>query len=189
MISRNLPVRIKIVAPVKYWCLVGITRWQNLLYTWVIIWVNTILIHIHTRAILPRYEGSCMVYRPKWYRKQKCRHIPIPYWYQEMWNSHYRNPNGIIKKRQYQTNTGCKQLVNCWQKLLQYCNCYPQCSSQIAIHEDEKIATATTLPFIPHIVVFKGIEIWVNPIVQIIYTWWRWPMLTKTKLGFSIVRL
>ena len=31
---------------------------------WVIIWVNTILNHIDTRAILPRYEGSIMVYNP-----------------------------------------------------------------------------------------------------------------------------
>ena len=27
--------------------------------------------HIDTRVILPRYEGSFMVYRPKWNRKQK----------------------------------------------------------------------------------------------------------------------
>ena len=32
--------------------------------TQVIIWVNTILNHIDTRAIWPRYEGSCMVYTP-----------------------------------------------------------------------------------------------------------------------------
>ena len=158
MISRNLPVDIKIVTPVKIWCLVGMSRWENLLYTRVIIRVNTIVIHIHTRAILPRYEGSWMVYRPKWYRKQKCHHIPIPYWYQEMWNPHYRYPNGTIKQRQYQTNTGCKQFVNCRQFFLQYCTCYPQCSFQIAIHEDEKIATATTLPLIPHIVVFKELK-------------------------------
>jgi hypothetical protein len=31
--------------------------------------------------------------------KQKCHHIPIPYWYQEMWNPHYRYPNGIIKTK------------------------------------------------------------------------------------------
>ena len=32
------------------------------LYTQVIIWVDTILNHIDTRAILPRDEGSCIVY-------------------------------------------------------------------------------------------------------------------------------
>jgi hypothetical protein len=35
------------------------------MYTRVIIWVNTILGHINTRTILPRYKGSCIVYRPK----------------------------------------------------------------------------------------------------------------------------
>ena len=30
----------------------------------IIIWVDTILNHIDTRMILPRYEDSCMVYRP-----------------------------------------------------------------------------------------------------------------------------
>ena len=37
------------------------------------VWVNIILDlhHIDTRAILPRYEGSFMVYRPNWYPKQK----------------------------------------------------------------------------------------------------------------------
>ena len=44
----------------------------------VIIWVNTILNHIDTRVILPRYESSCMVYKSKWYWKQNCRQIPIP---------------------------------------------------------------------------------------------------------------
>ena len=31
------------------------------------IWVITILNHIDTKAILPKYKDSCMVYRPKWY--------------------------------------------------------------------------------------------------------------------------
>ena len=50
-------------------------------YTQVIVWVNTILNHIDTRTILTKYEGSCMVYRPKWYRIQKYHQIPISYWY------------------------------------------------------------------------------------------------------------
>lgn len=37
------------------------------LYTHIILWVHSILNHIDTRAILPRYEGSRMVYRLKWY--------------------------------------------------------------------------------------------------------------------------
>ena len=32
--------------------------------TRVIIWVNTILNHIDIKAVLPRYEDTCMVYRP-----------------------------------------------------------------------------------------------------------------------------
>ena len=39
-------------------------------YTRVVIWVDTILNHIDTRTLLSRYEGSCMVVRPKWYRQQ-----------------------------------------------------------------------------------------------------------------------
>jgi hypothetical protein len=35
------------------------------LYTRDIIWINTTLDHIDTRGVLPRYEGSCMVYRPE----------------------------------------------------------------------------------------------------------------------------
>lgn len=31
-----------------------------------IFWSNTILIHIDTKVILPKYEKSCMVYRCKW---------------------------------------------------------------------------------------------------------------------------
>jgi hypothetical protein len=37
------------------------------LYTYVIIWVNTILKHNDAKTISPNYEGSCMVYKPKWY--------------------------------------------------------------------------------------------------------------------------
>ena len=33
----------------------------------VIIWVSTILNHIDTKVILPRYRDSCLVYRPKSY--------------------------------------------------------------------------------------------------------------------------
>ena len=61
--------------------------WQSL-YTQVIIWVTTILNHINTRVILPRYEDSCMVYRPEWYQKQKYCQILMSYWYQKLWNPH-----------------------------------------------------------------------------------------------------
>ena len=41
----------------------GMSRYENLLCTGVIIRVNTTLDHIDARASLPMYEGSCMVYR------------------------------------------------------------------------------------------------------------------------------
>ena len=40
------------------------------LYTRVIIHVSTILNHIDIKVNLPRYESSCMVYRPEWYWKK-----------------------------------------------------------------------------------------------------------------------
>ena len=56
---------------------------REYLYIRLIIRVNTILNHIDTRVILPRYESS------SWYIEQndmenKITHeIPIPYWYQK----------------------------------------------------------------------------------------------------------
>ena len=47
------------------------------LYTRIIIWVNTLLKHIDTRMIIPRYESSCMVYRPKQYQKQNYCQISL----------------------------------------------------------------------------------------------------------------
>ena len=41
------------------------------LYARVSIGVGITLNHIGTRVILSRYEGSCMLYRPKWYPKKK----------------------------------------------------------------------------------------------------------------------
>jgi hypothetical protein len=40
--------------------------------------MNTMLNHIDTRVILHRYEGSFMVYRPKWNQKQKYPQYPYP---------------------------------------------------------------------------------------------------------------
>ena len=48
------------------------------LYTRVIIWVDTILNCIDTRAILPWYEGSCTVYTPEWYQIQNILKNPYP---------------------------------------------------------------------------------------------------------------
>lgn len=46
-------------------------------HTLVIICFDTILDHVHIREISPRYEGSYMVYKSK-YMKKEYRHIPIP---------------------------------------------------------------------------------------------------------------
>ena len=51
-IKEPTPMGIKIAIPLKYWYWVGTSRWENLLYTRVTIWVNTILNHIDTTAIL-----------------------------------------------------------------------------------------------------------------------------------------
>ena len=64
------------VIPVKYWYLVGISQWESL-YTQVIIWANTILHNTDTSTILPRYKGSCMVYRSEWYQKQNNLKYPL----------------------------------------------------------------------------------------------------------------
>ena len=39
----------------------GYPKVEESYYSRVVIWVNIMLNHIDTRAILPRYEGSCMV--------------------------------------------------------------------------------------------------------------------------------
>ena len=56
----------------------GYVKVRESFYTQVIIWVDTILNHIDTTVILPRYECSCIVYRPEWHWKQKQRQKPIP---------------------------------------------------------------------------------------------------------------
>ena len=76
----------------------GYVKMSESLYTRVIIWVITILYHTEIRVVLCRYEGSCIVYRSKWFWKQKCHQILIPYWYQKMWNRHHSNLNGIKEK-------------------------------------------------------------------------------------------
>ena len=50
----------------------------------IFVWVNTVMNNTNTRMILPMYEGSCMVYTPKWYQKQNFYQTPILYVYQNM---------------------------------------------------------------------------------------------------------
>ena len=65
----------------------GYIKIRESLYTWVIFWINIILEHVETRVIIPRFEDSCMVYRPKWCQKKK-KKKPFKYSY----------PIGIKKK-------------------------------------------------------------------------------------------
>ena len=69
MISKTLPVDIKIVISANI-----DTRWvcegEGIFVYQVIIWVHTILNHIDTRAILLRYESSCIIFRPEWYQQK-----------------------------------------------------------------------------------------------------------------------
>ena len=67
MVIENLPVGIKIEIPVKNGYFGGSVKVREPFYNRVIVWVNTILDHIDARAILPRYEGFCLVYRSEWY--------------------------------------------------------------------------------------------------------------------------
>ena len=60
--NKNLPVGIKIIIPTKYGYL---EEGDSLYTTQAIIWMITILNLIDIKAALRRYEGNCMVYRPK----------------------------------------------------------------------------------------------------------------------------
>ena len=61
MVSKNLPIGIKSIIPIKDWCSVGISK-REFLCTRAVIWVDKILNYTDTRANLHRHEGSCMVY-------------------------------------------------------------------------------------------------------------------------------
>ena len=48
-------------------------------------YLGIILVHIGTRVLLPRCEGSWMIYRPKWHRKHKYpQSYTDTYWYQKL---------------------------------------------------------------------------------------------------------
>jgi hypothetical protein len=56
----------------------GYVKVREALYTQVIIWGNSILNHIGTRAILPGYEGSCMVSRLEWHQNKNTGKYTYP---------------------------------------------------------------------------------------------------------------
>jgi hypothetical protein len=65
MISKNLLMGIENCSSGHTLIFGGYVKVRESLYTRGVIWVNTILNPIDTRAILPRYEGPCMVSRTK----------------------------------------------------------------------------------------------------------------------------
>ena len=83
----------------------GHVKVRESLSTQVIIWVNTILNHIDTRAVLPRYAGSRMKYRARWYWKQKYVNYSYPTGLKKCEILIIDTLNGI-KNRQYQFITG-----------------------------------------------------------------------------------
>ena len=99
----------------QYLYLVEYFEVRESLYTRVINWVDTILYHIDTRMISPRYEGSCMVHWPKWYQKQKHSHAPNHIDIKKMQDPHYRYPNGIKKRQHWLVQHWLtQQVLNVW---------------------------------------------------------------------------
>ena len=57
---------------------IDIDIWRGV-YFRIVIWVHIILNLIDTRFILPRYKGSCMVYKSSALKTKNTCQIPIPY--------------------------------------------------------------------------------------------------------------
>lgn len=57
MISKNLFVGINIAIQIKWWYLVGVSRWEKVYVHDLLFGVNTILNNIDTRVTSPRHEG------------------------------------------------------------------------------------------------------------------------------------
>ena len=53
---------------------------EESLLTRVITWINAISKQFDTGTFSSRYDGSYMVYRPKWYQKHNYRLNLVPYW-------------------------------------------------------------------------------------------------------------
>ena len=107
------------------------------LYTQVIVWVNTILNDDDTRAILPRYKGTCMVYEPEWYwSKNTAKYAYL-----------IRIKKGdiliidaqtVLKKRRYQFNTDQYHLLIVQNK---YIYTTKQCSRNVDEKTKQRIPT------------------------------------------------
>ena len=92
MVLKSIHVGMKVVIPIKYWYLVGLSRWENLCMSELVFGSESF-----KTTVLSRYEGSCMLHKSEWCQKQKCLHIPISCGYQVLWNPHYRYPNDTTK--------------------------------------------------------------------------------------------
>lgn len=65
---------------------------RGLLYTRDKFWVNTILEHIDTTTISPKYEALACYVESIWYRMHEYHQKPIPYWYHRKLKSSLKTP-------------------------------------------------------------------------------------------------
>ena len=113
MVSKNLPVGIKIVIPIKYWYVVGMSMWENLGIPELLFGSKPFLDHIDMSPVLPKCDDSWTVYRHEWYAKQKYCQISMSCWDKNLWNPRHRYQM-VSKKISYQSNTGLypSQIIN-----------------------------------------------------------------------------
>ena len=78
----------------------GHVKVNPFLYTQLIIWIDTILNHIDTKTIFPKYESYFFVYIPEWYEINMVfiNHILRVH---NLWNPYYKYQ--LVYKKQYQT--------------------------------------------------------------------------------------
>jgi hypothetical protein len=94
------PMGINIVIRVKFWYMMGMSRWENLgipklLFGSIPLYTSVIL----GWFFLPRLGGSLDWYiDPKWHRKQKHRQISYLTGIKQKWNPHSRHLNGVKKR-------------------------------------------------------------------------------------------
>ena len=105
MASKNLPTSIKIVSPVEYWYLVGMSRQENLCLPGFIIWLNTILNHIDTRAILQSMKSLAWYIDPNGVGNKNPLEYQYPTDIKICEILVIDNPIGFLRRRHH-TNTG-----------------------------------------------------------------------------------
>ena len=91
-------VGIIIMMPVIYLQFGGYLKWRESWYSKVN-WDNVILNYIDFRTTLPRYEGSCIIYRPEWSQKHNAiKYMSILNCYQRNVRTSLHLPKGINKR-------------------------------------------------------------------------------------------